>query len=861
MKKFSLTLLLTFFVSTSSIWAFQVVLNSKPKCSIILPKNASWTEKDAAKRINDEFKRTLNVQLPIFTEGKKIDGNIISIGKTELATKEGLQNESFRYDGYVVRVKGNILFLYGRDSRFLLNNNRIGARGNIRAALRFLEEMGWKWIMSEGLGIVRPKTKSLSIKDTTNIKHNPPIMFTGGSFGGWSNWSLANGFRNAALNYTAGGHTYSLAVPAELYKEHPEYFALHNGKRLNPKKFLHHGVPGHHICPSHPEVLKLLAKFHLDKMEEGYDIVEIGQSDGYIACKCDRCKSLDRPGEIHEQIHYANNYVAKACLEKYPNKLLKVMIYSHSRKLPRRFNSYPKNCIGEVCFIGSLYEWERDLEKYAKLFPKLSVYVYNMGTFNNVGIAPKLSPQEAERLYRLFIRNNVIGVYFCGSNVNWGSQGPTIYTIGKVMNNPNSNWREAVHEYCYGLYGKASKTMFNYYTLLNERLYKYAEPLQRREKAEYALPAAFPYRILDKMETLLNTATKLAHEDGDMRAKNFIKVARISYEHFSILSKAYQTYNLYQMYPSMPLLKKLRDETAKYSTWLKSLDELETHQPHIKSYFPQNRFFFTKMKGYNQKGNISNNFGKLRSPFNWDYDNLIKHNHLPGVSIKSLVAHKIDKALSIDGDLSDSSWESIEWNSMQEMKLRSVKANTRFKIGYDEEFLYIAFECDEPKINKMKVQSFPRDGKIWETECVEAFFSPDGEGQKWFQFILSPDPTGQYESRFGFIENPIHPLVMAGKADKSWNPKYEYGYKFLNQQKKWTMEFKISFSEMGIEKPSRGTKWMGNFGRERNMWNWKENGQYKESEMELSLWNPNIIGTSFTEASSFGQIYFSKKLD
>ena len=130
---------------------------------------------------------------------------------------------------------------------------------------------------------------------------NPAFAYSDGRFpyGRATPAAIINNCRNALLA-RPGGETYWGAVPSGvtnrghiqaiydktggLFDEHPEYFAVINGKRT--------GL-GNHLCSTNPVVKQLLVKATSEKFEQGYEVVALGQEDGYIRCECDKCESQD----------------------------------------------------------------------------------------------------------------------------------------------------------------------------------------------------------------------------------------------------------------------------------------------------------------------------------------------------------------------------------------------------------------------------------------------------------------------------------------------------------------------------------------------------------------------------------------
>ena len=151
-----------------------------------------------------------------------------------------------------------------------------------------------------------------------------------------------------------------------------------------------------------------------------------------------------------------------------------------------------------------------------------------------------------------------------------------------------------------------------------------------------------------------------------------------------------------------------------------------------------------------------------------------------------------------------------------------------------------------------------RDGKrVYHNESVEIFLAPDGTGQKWVQLIVNPvGKDSRWDARFGYIDDPLHPLVLAGRADKSWSPEYEYAFTMDPRAKKWTLEIAFPFRELEVKSPTQGTRWMGNFARGRYKYTW-DSKKYSVGDKELHLWSANLQKAQFDDAAVFGDLYFA----
>jgi len=97
--------------------------------------------------------------------------------------------------------------------------------------------------------------------------------------------------------YTFWGafHTFDQLLPAqEYYKEHPEYYAMYEGRR----------VPNQ-LCTSNTDVHVLVAESVREVLRKNHEVtaITLGPEDNRFFCQCPFCKALDEPDPAPDQIH------------------------------------------------------------------------------------------------------------------------------------------------------------------------------------------------------------------------------------------------------------------------------------------------------------------------------------------------------------------------------------------------------------------------------------------------------------------------------------------------------------------------------------------------------------------------------
>jgi hypothetical protein len=159
---------------------------------------------------------------------------------------------------------------------------------------------------------------------------------------------------------------------------------------------------------------------------------------------------------------------------------------------------------------------------------------------------------------------------------------------------------------------------------------------------------------------------------------------------------------------------------------------------------------------------------------------------------------------------------------------------------YDDQRLYVAFECEEPSPSSIVAYDVPRDGPVYRMDCVELFLDPESAAwsRRYYHFIVAPAGNALYDDRTGF--------KTAGDQDETWNAEgLQYGFHVDREKKRWTVTISIPFASLNARPPSPGAVWMGNFARER----------FAGGFRQLMLWSQGGAG-GFCDPASFGRIRF-----
>ena len=443
-----------------------IVKDGKPCARIVVPEQPKEKEKKAAQLLQHYIYEMTKVGLQVVTEDNKLEGSLIFVGNTK-KSKEKFNIRQANYpepERYVIKRDGNNIYIVGNDYGSF--------NGTVRSAYLFLENIGCKFYAPSKHWIVFPKTKNISVEDI-NIDFSPSFSHRDI----WWSWEdfdpLAYGLGGVKGRYS---HIYySLIPPEKYYKEHPEYFALVDGRRQEKDA---------QICFSNPDVQKIIvekAREFFDKNPE-YVMFSLSANDCGGFCQCDECKKLGQnPSE--QSLAFAN-IIAKELRKTHPDKNVIFYAYWYTAKAPENMKAEPNvfvMVINSTCKAHSLEdetcpnkkEWIDNFVKWKKTGAHLAIYEWYIPGCNvkEWGDTPFLPGENALKDLRLWKKLGVEWVHYESwhgeKRENFPIRFLMYYTIAKGMENVNVNYKEIVNQACKDLFGPASKEMAEFYTELS----------------------------------------------------------------------------------------------------------------------------------------------------------------------------------------------------------------------------------------------------------------------------------------------------------------------------------------------------------------------------------------------------------
>lgn len=199
--------------------------------------------------------------------------------------------------------------------------------------------------------------------------------------------------------------------------------------------------------------------------------------------------------------------------------------------------------------------------------------------------------------------------------------------------------------------------------------------------------------------------------------------------------------------------------------------------------------------------------------------------------------------ITIDGYLDEGAWrDATSPGSLRRSDGRApARLRTEVHLTWDEESLYLGFECEDPDI----ISSYRnRDEPLYYQDVVEIFLDPDGDRLDYLEFEVSPAAVlfdASFSSRRQGMNLAFNPTVRAAvTVDGTLDARND-------RDRRWTAEIAIPFLGMvgrGRLPPASGDRWR------MNLFRIDKSGTLEEA----SSWKPTA--GDFHDLDAFGSVRF-----
>ncbi|MBE6386248.1 MAG: DUF4838 domain-containing protein [Lentisphaerae bacterium] len=255
-------------------------------------------------------------------------------------------------------------------------------------------------------------------------------------------------------------------------KNHPEYFALFNGKRAPARPQKPETIK---MCVSNEALQNKIVELWADrKPRPAY--INICENDWEDYCECVSCRKLDvtPPGEKWQDhlsdryFYFANQVLAKA---RKIDPRVKVSIYAYASYVtpPIKTKVSPGVVVGLVPSMTSLEKMQKVYEGWRKMGAE-TLFQRPNDLHCNIGL-PMGFEKQLWQGFQIGFKNGIVGTDYDCSHGFWGASGVAEYILARAHNYPEASFEELLAHYCEG-FGNAKNEIREYYSYWRRNIWE-----------------------------------------------------------------------------------------------------------------------------------------------------------------------------------------------------------------------------------------------------------------------------------------------------------------------------------------------------------------------------------------------------
>lgn len=438
-----------------------VLLSPDADCPIVVSAEATAQERSAAETLRKTLSQITGREQRVRTDDAKTAA-AIAVGNTVYTPADA---SALPDGGWRIVQTGDTLCICGTGTRGLL--------GGVYAFLR--DFCGCRWYAPEE--VVIPTSDTISVPQNVDVTYTPRFEY---AFTDWRTMcddgiAVPNGLTGNGCYINGFCHTLSTRYCSreKYFDEHPEYFALHDGKR-SPNQ----------LCLTNPDTLRIVTEEVFDVLQSGlYDpdadlqIISLTQDDNGDYCECDACKALDDANGSHagSNVTFANAVADAVKAAGYDNVAIDTFAYQYTRKTPTavvpRDNVIIRLCSIECCFCHTLdddrckenRDFMRDLADWGRICDRIYIWDYTTNYWETNCIYPDFG--VLQKNMQIFCENGVRGVFEEGEpsmddNAEFGEL--RAYLLACLLRNPYTDYDAEMRAFLDAYYGEGGDALYRF---------------------------------------------------------------------------------------------------------------------------------------------------------------------------------------------------------------------------------------------------------------------------------------------------------------------------------------------------------------------------------------------------------------
>ncbi len=413
--------------------------------------------------------------------------------------------------------------------KVLCNEQRVLLGGQcptatVKAACRFLEELGCRYFMDHPLGEVYPRTRTLRV-GKLNITDAPGLQYRsiwGSQWSGRSVWKIWNGQGGGRFSMR---HAWGQYVAGDVFEKHPEYFALRDGQRRK----------GDWYCTSNTGLRKVFADGVIAAIAKGDVNPSISPPDGRGYCQCAACRKQDDPKVIEpssSRVSISNRYldfydaVARQVARVHPDSILNFYAYADYTQAP----TLSRKVSGSLCVWIAPIRYSRHhriaspnsssrmqlaglIDGWAGAVGNIGYRTYNYNLAECVVPFSKISIWAHDIPY--LKRKGCIGINL-ETLTNWEIYGPHIYLSIRLAYSPDADAGAIMDDYFVKFYGPSAGPIMKQYWMSIDKAFA---GLKCESGSFFSLHLVYTPKFLAALDVLLKKAASAAKGNASYTAR------------------------------------------------------------------------------------------------------------------------------------------------------------------------------------------------------------------------------------------------------------------------------------------------------------------------------------------------------
>lgn len=396
-----------------------------------------------------------------------------------VATRRGPEVEGLSRDGCLLRTQGRVLLIAGATD--------VGASNGVYTFLT--EQVGVRWLAPDPLYEVIPERPDLALprlnrKRSPDFRYRMLVGVPGQAGRDWERRNRQDVDDRGIARFGFGHNVHTFLSPEAYGKEHPEYFAMIDGRRKVPLKG---GWDSTNPCFTNPAVIAIAAEAATRYFRENpeRDTFPVSINDTADHCRCPRCAELDAglpPGQggvdafSGSYFHFVAE-VAKRVARTNPGKYVGCFPYWPVYPLPPRMPRLPNNVVIQLTQDSGQQHDARYRRAERAHWVAWAGKVSTIGRYDyyDLGwLTPRCFPHLAAADIK-FLRAHGCDGFYCGIAPNWSVLGPQVYVAARLLWDASLNPDRLLDDYCGALFGPAAPEMRRFYAVL-ERYWMQPRP-------------------------------------------------------------------------------------------------------------------------------------------------------------------------------------------------------------------------------------------------------------------------------------------------------------------------------------------------------------------------------------------------